>query len=93
MLAFLLSINCSTNQRISTLLELPLVGCASYRYNLAVNRYLAASETEFAGLNQLIVQLCHSNNAAELAKPTDLHLSNGIRLGGPRRLRWCFGTR
>ncbi|KAG6941793.1 hypothetical protein JG688_00018481, partial [Phytophthora aleatoria] len=64
--------NCSSNHRIATLLELPLVGCASYRYNLAVNRYMAAYETEFAGLNQLMVQLRHCNNAAELAKLTDL---------------------
>ncbi|KAG4239318.1 hypothetical protein PC116_g12681 [Phytophthora cactorum] len=76
MVAFLVSVNCSINQRISTLLELPLVSCASYRY-------LAAYETEFAGLNQIMVQLRHSNNAAELANLTDLHLSNGIRYGGP----------
>ncbi|KAG6948469.1 hypothetical protein JG687_00015466 [Phytophthora cactorum] len=64
--------NCSSKQRIATLLELPLVGCASYRYNLVANRYMVAYETEFAGLNQLMVQLRHCNNAAELAKLTDL---------------------
>lgn len=72
MVAFLVADNCATNQRIATLLELPLVGCASHRYNLAVNRYLAAYEPELAAVNSLMVQLRHVNNAAELSKFTDL---------------------
>ncbi|KAG2814668.1 hypothetical protein PC129_g19071 [Phytophthora cactorum] len=48
------------------------MGCASHRYNLAVNRYLAAYEPELATLNQLMVKLRHCNNAAELSKFTDL---------------------
>ncbi|ETN20170.1 hypothetical protein PPTG_03236 [Phytophthora nicotianae INRA-310] len=71
MVAFLVADNCATNQRIATLLELPLVGCASHRYNLAVNRYLASYETELTVVNSLMVQLCHVNNAAELARFTD----------------------
>uniref|UniRef100_H3H9K3 HAT C-terminal dimerisation domain-containing protein n=1 Tax=Phytophthora ramorum TaxID=164328 RepID=H3H9K3_PHYRM len=59
-------------ERIATLLELPLVGCASHRYNLAVNRYLTAYETELAALNHLMVQLRHCNHSAELANFTDL---------------------
>ncbi|KAG6618481.1 Phosphoenolpyruvate carboxykinase [Phytophthora cinnamomi] len=57
---------------VAALMELPLVGCASHRYNLAVNRYLAAYESELAAVNSLMVQLRHVNNAAELAKYTDL---------------------
>ncbi|KAG6599843.1 Phosphoenolpyruvate carboxykinase [Phytophthora cinnamomi] len=72
MVAFLVGDNCATNRRIATLMELPLVGCASHRYNLAVNRYLAAYESELAAVNSLMVQLRHVNNAAELAKYTDL---------------------
>ncbi|KAG6961193.1 hypothetical protein JG688_00009223, partial [Phytophthora aleatoria] len=64
MVAFLVADNCSSN--------LPLVGCASHRYNLAVNRYLAAYEPELATLNQLMVKLRHCNNAAKLSKFTDL---------------------
>ncbi|RLN48889.1 hypothetical protein BBJ28_00014648 [Nothophytophthora sp. Chile5] len=67
-MAFLVGDNCSTNQRIASFLELPLVGCASHRYNLAVNRVLVHYESELAGLNSLMVQLRHCNNAAELAK-------------------------
>ncbi|KAG3110989.1 hypothetical protein PI124_g1262 [Phytophthora idaei] len=72
MVAFLVADNCSSNQRIATLLELPLVGCASHRYNLAVNRYLAAYEPELATLNQLMVKFRYCNNAAKLSKFTDL---------------------
>ncbi|GMF17457.1 unnamed protein product [Phytophthora fragariaefolia] len=72
MVALLVAGNCATNRRIATLMELPLVGCASHRYNLAVNRYLAAYEPELAAVNSLMVQLRHVNNAAELAKYTDL---------------------
>ncbi|KAG4052697.1 hypothetical protein PC123_g12128 [Phytophthora cactorum] len=69
---FLVADNCSTNQRIATLPELPLVCCASHRYNLAINRYLAAYEPELTAQNQLMVKLRHCNNAAELSKFTDL---------------------
>ncbi|KAG6962595.1 hypothetical protein JG688_00008523 [Phytophthora aleatoria] len=41
MVAFIVGDNCSTNQSIATKLDVPLVGCASHRFNLAVNKYLA----------------------------------------------------
>ncbi|KAG3173717.1 hypothetical protein C6341_g9963 [Phytophthora cactorum] len=41
MVAFIVGDNCSTNQSITTKLDVPLVGCASHRFNLAVNKYLA----------------------------------------------------
>jgi hypothetical protein len=72
MVAFLVADNCSTNRRIATLLEVPLVGCASHRYNLAVNRFLAPYDAELTAFNDLMVQLRHCNNAAELAKHTEL---------------------
>ncbi|ETM98665.1 hypothetical protein PPTG_19362 [Phytophthora nicotianae INRA-310] len=72
MVAFLVADNCSINKRIATLLDLPLVRCASHRYNLAVNRSLAPYEAELAAVNDLMVQLRHCNNAAELAKHTEL---------------------
>jgi hypothetical protein len=70
--AFLVADNCATNQKIATLMGLPLVGCASHRYNLAVNRYLVPYESELAAVNSLMVKLRQVNNAAELAKFTDL---------------------
>ncbi|KAG3111168.1 hypothetical protein PI124_g9772 [Phytophthora idaei] len=41
MVAFIVGDNCSTNQSIATKLDVPLVGCASHQFNLAVNKYLA----------------------------------------------------
>ncbi|ETO73328.1 hypothetical protein F444_10714, partial [Phytophthora nicotianae P1976] len=72
MVAFIVGNNCNTNQKIATLLGVPLVGCASHRFNLAVNRFLAKYEPELASLNNLMIQLRHCNNAAALAKFTDL---------------------
>jgi hypothetical protein len=72
MVAFLVADNCATNQKIATLMGLPLVGCASHRYNLAVNRYLVPYESELAAVNSLMVKLRQVNNVAELAKFTDL---------------------
>ncbi|GMF42607.1 unnamed protein product [Phytophthora fragariaefolia] len=72
MVAFLVADNCATNKRIAMLMDLPLVGCESHRYNLAVIRYLVAFASELADVDTLVVQLRHVNNAAELAKYGDL---------------------
>ncbi|KAE8877063.1 hypothetical protein PF005_g4696 [Phytophthora fragariae] len=72
MVAFLVADNCATNGRIATQMELPLLGCANHRYNLAVNRYMAVDESELVAVSSLMVQLWHASNAAELAKYTDL---------------------
>ncbi|KAG3043614.1 hypothetical protein PI125_g27281 [Phytophthora idaei] len=37
---FIVADNCATNQAIATRLGVPLIGCASHRFNLAVCRYL-----------------------------------------------------
>eukprot|EP00644_Phytophthora_capsici_P010759 jgi/Phyca11/104645/e_gw1.9.920.1 len=44
MVGFLVGDNCSTNQSIATKMGVPLVGCASHRFNLAVGKYLAPHE-------------------------------------------------
>lgn len=64
--------NCSSTQKIATLLGVPLVGCASHRFNLADNRFLSDYEPELSALNNLMIHLRHCNNAATLAKFTDL---------------------
>ena len=35
--------NCSTNKRLADIIEIPLVGCASHRLNLAVQHFLSLS--------------------------------------------------
>ncbi|KAG6944363.1 hypothetical protein JG688_00017131 [Phytophthora aleatoria] len=43
-LKFLVDGNCATNQLAATLLGVPLVGCASHRFNLAIESILAEHE-------------------------------------------------
>ncbi|KAE9034759.1 hypothetical protein PR001_g9604 [Phytophthora rubi] len=54
--------NCNTNRSITTKLGITLVGCASHRFNLAVNKFLTEQ------VNSLMSQLRQINNAAELQK-------------------------
>ncbi|KAG2764786.1 hypothetical protein PC129_g16754 [Phytophthora cactorum] len=43
---FVLSDNCSVNRRLTTLMEVPLVSCASHRLNLAV-------QDDLQGINKI----------------------------------------
>ncbi|ETO82003.1 hypothetical protein F444_03769 [Phytophthora nicotianae P1976] len=72
MVTFIVGDNCNTNQKIATLLGVPLVGCASHRFNLAINPFHAEYEAELATVNDLMIQLRHCNNAARLGELTDL---------------------
>lgn len=68
--------NCSVNQSMARLLNVPLLGCASHKFNLAVRRWIA----EQPGLSSIITKvskrvfgvdiffLCHSNNIVSDAK-------------------------
>ncbi|KAG6973925.1 hypothetical protein JG687_00000639 [Phytophthora cactorum] len=66
MVRFIVGDNCATNQSIATRLGVPLIGCASHRFNLAVNRFLQSYHTQF----DLTIQLRHVKTAAALAKAT-----------------------
>eukprot|EP00644_Phytophthora_capsici_P014225 jgi/Phyca11/98973/e_gw1.3.1231.1 len=44
MVAFMVGVNCNTNRSIATKLGVPQVGCASHRFNLAVNKFLEPHE-------------------------------------------------
>ncbi|KAL4141248.1 hypothetical protein PRNP1_014370 [Phytophthora ramorum] len=70
MIIFVVADNCATNQAIATRLEVPLVGCASHRFNLAVCRYLEDYKTLIDQVQTLCIQLLYPNNAAELARHT-----------------------
>ncbi|KAE9274409.1 hypothetical protein PR003_g29614, partial [Phytophthora rubi] len=73
MVASIVGDNCATNQSVATKLGVPLVGCASHRFNLAVNRFLADSEPLLTQVNTLMSKLSQANNFAQLAKATNLH--------------------
>eukprot|EP00644_Phytophthora_capsici_P016208 jgi/Phyca11/115203/e_gw1.28.553.1 len=69
---FIVGDNCSTNQAFATKLGVPLVGCASHRYNLAVQRYLQKHEALLDDMNALMGQLRTKKNSARLRQHTDL---------------------
>ncbi|OWZ05039.1 hypothetical protein PHMEG_00022946 [Phytophthora megakarya] len=56
---FIVGDNCSTNQSISTGLGIPLIGCASHRFNLAINRFLQDYQTQIDQIQNLMIQLRH----------------------------------
>uniref|UniRef100_H3GUY7 Uncharacterized protein n=1 Tax=Phytophthora ramorum TaxID=164328 RepID=H3GUY7_PHYRM len=72
MVGFLVGDNCNTNQCIANKMGIPLVGCASHRFNLAVNKFLAPYESLLGEVNDLMVALRQENNFAELKKHTEL---------------------
>ncbi|ETM03566.1 hypothetical protein L917_00239 [Phytophthora nicotianae] len=71
-LSFLIGDNCATNQAIATLLNVPLIGCASHRFNLAVNAYLSYYKTEVEVVSALMAALRTINNRAALLEYTSL---------------------
>ncbi|KAE9321784.1 hypothetical protein PR003_g17390 [Phytophthora rubi] len=72
MVGFLVGDNCSTNQSIAMKMGIPLVGCASHRFNLAVKKYLEPHERLLSEVNDLMVELRPEKNRAELKKYTEL---------------------
>ncbi|KAG3154176.1 hypothetical protein PC128_g22431 [Phytophthora cactorum] len=72
MVRFCIGDNCSTNQCIATKLDVPLFGCSSHRYNLAVNRVLEDYQNQINLIQTLMIQLRQPNNAAALASVTKL---------------------
>ncbi|KAG3046349.1 hypothetical protein PC121_g20734 [Phytophthora cactorum] len=70
MIMFIVADNCAMNQAIATRLGVPLIGCASHRFNLAVCRYLEDYKPLIDQVQTLCIQLRYPNNAAELARHT-----------------------
>lgn len=67
---FLIGDNCSTNQSMATKLGVPLVGCASHRFNLAVIRFISEPDDIVSRVQVLMTQLRQPNNAAVLSHHT-----------------------
>ncbi|OWY97632.1 hypothetical protein PHMEG_00031791, partial [Phytophthora megakarya] len=66
MVSFLLGDACVTNKAIQ--MTVPLMECASRRFNLVVKKRLASHRPILVTVNSLMVQLRQPNNAAQLAK-------------------------
>ncbi|KAJ8540690.1 hypothetical protein ON010_g12537 [Phytophthora cinnamomi] len=69
---FIVVDNYNTNRSITTKLGVPLVGCASHRFNLAAKKFLTEHEPLLQKANSLMSQLHQPNNAVELRKLTPL---------------------
>ncbi|KAE8973201.1 hypothetical protein PR001_g26384 [Phytophthora rubi] len=69
---FVVGDNCSTNGKVSKLLGVPLVGCASHRLNLAVTVFMGKHEHELEKVQLLMRKLRTLNAAAKLRKYTSL---------------------
>ena len=70
--SFLVGDNCSTNVKISRDMKLPLIGCASHRFNLAVNCYLKFYDSTITKVNELMKKMSSIKRRAQLRKTTDL---------------------
>jgi len=67
--------NCATNQKISRLTGIPLVGCASHKFNLAVNKWLESNPVFndiITKVHDIMKELRTLKNAARLRNLTDL---------------------
>ncbi|KAE8952571.1 hypothetical protein PR001_g33236, partial [Phytophthora rubi] len=67
-----LSDNCSVNKRLATIMQVPLVGCASHRLNLAVRHHLEQYEEDSAIVQALMVKLRTLKQSAKLRLKTPL---------------------
>lgn len=74
--------NCSVNQSISAKLGIPLIGCASHRFQLAVQEILKDYEVVIGEVNSLMVKLRTPILAAKLRRVT--HLKAKLR----NQTRW-----
>lgn len=67
--------NCATNRKISNETNIPLIGCASHRFNLAIHAWLKENEefsTTLEAIHDLMIQLRQLKNSARLRSLTDL---------------------
>lgn len=64
--------NCNTNKSISNKLSIPMIGCASHRYNLAVQDILSEHEELLSKINTLMIKLKSLLLGAKLMKITGL---------------------
>lgn len=64
--------NCEVNKAMCNLAGLPLIGCASHRFNLAVKKWLQQYEPVLYKVNSIMSKLKNLKMAGALRKLTDL---------------------
>jgi hypothetical protein len=71
-LLYLVADNASVNTCLADLLEIPMIGCASHRFNLACKAYLEKYERTLSKINSLMATLRNVKQAGKLRTRTPL---------------------
>jgi len=71
-LIYLVADNAAVNTRLADLLGIPMIGCASHRFNLACKKYLESSENVLQKIQSLMTSLRQVKQAGKLRTKTDL---------------------
>lgn len=71
-LIYLVADNASVNTCLADLLGIPMIGCASHRFNLACKKYLESSEPVLQKIQSLMTTLRQVKQAGKLRTKTDL---------------------
>jgi hypothetical protein len=71
-LIYLVADNAAVNTHLADLLHIPMIGCASHRFNLACKRYLEGSELVLQKVQALMISLRQVKQAGKLRTKTDL---------------------
>jgi hypothetical protein len=69
---FLVADNTNTNPATADLLNVPFVGCASHRFNLAVQKYVDKHNAVIANIHQIMLLLSNLKKAGKFRKLTNL---------------------
>ncbi|ETP47049.1 hypothetical protein F442_06809 [Phytophthora nicotianae P10297] len=69
---YLVGDNCSMNRRLATIMQVPLVGCASHRLYRAVQQHLAQNEDDLAAVQALMAKLRTIKQSTKLRFKTTL---------------------
>ena len=69
---YLVADNAAVNTRLADLLGIPMIGCASHRFNLACKKYLESSENVLQKIQSLMTSLRQVKQAGKLRTKTDL---------------------
>jgi len=69
---FLVSDNCAVNIAVSTRSGIPLIGCASHRFNLAMKSFLEPFDTVIKKVNEIMKKFCTIKGKAWLKNKTSL---------------------
>ncbi len=71
-LIYLVADNAAVNTRLADLLGIPMICCASHRFNLACKKYLESSENVLQKIQSLMTSLRQVKQAGKLRTKTDL---------------------